>query len=553
MVSPYRGAETSAPASPGQKEGLVDELIKQFADPLAFYRELVQNGIDAGATSLAVTLSFEPDASDEARGTLLVSVRDDGCGMGREILEEQLTVLFRSGKEGQEGKIGKFGVGFVSVLAVKPKLVAVKSSQGKGEQWTLHLHPDQTYELFRAEGGGASGTTVTLHVPMEAGALGSFVEGSERALLTWCRHIEVPLRLVASVSGQGAPLREVRVDRPFGLEAVVHVEVTADSGRTRVVAGLPEDGQPYLAFFNRGLLLHETRSDVLGAVAVKIQDARLEHTLSRDNVRRDEHYERVMRLARRVVDEDLPAHAAEVLSQLAEKKREEPRVDTLLLALTRAELELSADEVRVALLHPHAGRRSTSLRALLRADGLGASRASELTEALARAGRPVADLGVAIAWETYRRALSALAGAELELAEAAVTLATPIEPRGSDLAMLEVLARVLGKAHRAPAAPRLVRLRGGVTGSTIFVAGEGEPPAILSHEDARRDPFRRLRRPPLWIDAGAPIVAAARRAAEREPELAGALLARAVLLAHGSLDEGRDEGWIAAALEELGA
>ncbi|MCZ7683399.1 MAG: ATP-binding protein [Sandaracinaceae bacterium] len=120
---------------------------------------------------------LQPDASDEARGTATVSVRDDGCGMGREILEEQLTVLFRSGKEGRR-KIGKFGVGFVSVLAVQPKLVAVKSSQGKGEQWTLHLHPDQTYELFRAEGGGASGTTVTLHVPMEKGALASFVEGT---------------------------------------------------------------------------------------------------------------------------------------------------------------------------------------------------------------------------------------------------------------------------------------------------------------------------------------------------------------------------------------
>lgn len=551
MVGPYRAGQASAPNELGARDGLVDELIQQFADPLAFYRELVQNGIDAGATSLAVTLAFEPDAADPSRGTALVSVRDDGCGMGRETLEEELTVLFRSGKEGQKDKIGKFGVGFVSVLAVRPLLVVVRTSQGRGEQWTLHLHPDQSYELFQAQGGGASGTTVTLHVPLERAAYGAFVEGSERALIKWCRHVEVPLRFAASVLGEGAPLREARIDRPFGLDALVVAERIEDDGKTRVVAGLPHDGQPYLAFFNRGLLLYETTSDVLGAVHVKILDSRLEHTLSRDNVRRDEHYEHAMRVARLVVDEVLPARARDALSAVAEGRRAEPRPDAVLAALARAELPLSPDEVPVALLHPCAGRRTISARALARAGGFASMRASAVTEALAGAERPVVDLRVADDPVRYCEQLAALAGVPIELAEDAITLAEPVEASGSDRAMLDVFARVLAGTLRAPEAPRLVLLRGALAKQRVFVAGDGEPPAILTLEQARRDPFRRFRRPPLWLDAEAPVVRAARAAAAREPELAGALLARAVLVAYGSLDEASDDRWLAASLTEL--
>jgi len=57
----YRDGHGTGPALDGQGDGLVDELIRQFADPLAFYRELVQNSIDAGATSIGVSLGWDPD------------------------------------------------------------------------------------------------------------------------------------------------------------------------------------------------------------------------------------------------------------------------------------------------------------------------------------------------------------------------------------------------------------------------------------------------------------------------------------------------------------
>lgn len=526
--------------------GLVDELIQQFADPLAFYRELVQNSIDAGATSIGVTVSFEPDPGNPGEGSASISVRDDGSGMGREVIEGQLTVLFRSGKEEQEGKIGKFGVGFVSVLGLAPTRVVVRSSEGKGPLWTMHLYPDKRYELFRAEGGGSSGTTVTLEVRMTQARFAAFIEGSERALVTWCRHVEVPLRFVARATGVHEPLREVRIDRPFGLDGVL-LSVEAEEGTTRVVAGLPKDGQAYTGYFNRGLLLHETPSDLFGAVAVKIRDAQLEHTLSRDNVRRDPHYERAMRFARTVVKERLAARAKEMLAALAEGGRGEPAIDVLLHALEHAGLD-AHDGLALPLLHPRGAARAAPLRWLTSEPAYGARRTSALTEAVAARGGLVLDLRVAASPAGYLRRLSALAGRPIERIGEALTLATELAPSGSDLAMLEAFVEVLKDARRAPSNPRLVRLEGKLAGHALYLTGE---PGVLEEADARRDPFRWIARPSLLLVADAPVVARAREAAVEAPAFAGAMLARAVLLEHGSLDEAGDDKWLAAAVDRV--
>src|SRR4029079_304220 len=93
----------------------VTQMVRQFADALAFYRELVQNSIDAGATSIEVRISLQSD--DAGQPTLRIVVSDDGCGMDRAAIETCLLVLFRSSKDGDATKIGKFGVGFFSVFA----------------------------------------------------------------------------------------------------------------------------------------------------------------------------------------------------------------------------------------------------------------------------------------------------------------------------------------------------------------------------------------------------------------------------------------------------
>ena len=40
-------------------EAIIDDVVNQFADPLAFFRELVQNAIDAGSGEIAVRVDYE--------------------------------------------------------------------------------------------------------------------------------------------------------------------------------------------------------------------------------------------------------------------------------------------------------------------------------------------------------------------------------------------------------------------------------------------------------------------------------------------------------------
>lgn len=543
--APYRGGAGSAPEAEAHENGIVDELIQQFADPLAFYRELVQNSIDAGASRIAITLGWDPPRTfDDAPGSARISVRDDGCGMSRDVLENQLTVLFRSGKEGQEDKIGKFGVGFVSVLALAPTQVVVRTSEGKGEQWTLVLKTDQTYELFRAQGGGSSGTSVTLEVPRRRAELDALVSGSEAALRRWCRHAELPIRFVATVPD--APMREVRVDRPFGLDALAQVRVT--EGSTTVVAGVPSGGQSYLGFFNRGLLLHETSTPILGSVHVKILDANLEHTLSRDNVRRDAHYDRAMKLAKRAVERDLTAAVQRRLGELAAAPGE-GSLDALLVAALEAGLALDYDALELPLASPVGGVGRARVSAL--GEGYVASGDGPLPRALAAQGIPVVDLSIARSEGAYLQALQHLLRRAPPRVESELTLATPVEPSSSDLALLAAVEELLADCARRPSAVRLAVLEGR-RGMSLSVAGALEDaPRALTEEEASSDPFRLLLRPPLLLNASHELVAAARRVAVERPAFAGAMLARAVLVSRGRLDEGADDAWLERALTRV--
>ena len=127
-MSPFREAPDrtrATPAASRDEHDAVDQMVRQFADEMAFLRELVQNGIDAGATALTLTLSWRSGGDGDARGTLLVTLDDDGRGMTRDVIEHQLLVLFRSTKRGDDTKIGRFGVGFFSVFAPDPDEVFV--------------------------------------------------------------------------------------------------------------------------------------------------------------------------------------------------------------------------------------------------------------------------------------------------------------------------------------------------------------------------------------------------------------------------------------------
>ncbi|MCE6957888.1 ATP-binding protein, partial [Cereibacter sphaeroides] len=69
----------------------------------AFWRELLSNSLDAGASAIHIRTRF-----DDA-GKLVVDMIDNGCGMTRDVIENVYMSLGRSTKGGDEASVGGFG------------------------------------------------------------------------------------------------------------------------------------------------------------------------------------------------------------------------------------------------------------------------------------------------------------------------------------------------------------------------------------------------------------------------------------------------------------
>lgn len=535
MASPYRGGAAAKPDGAVENDGLVDDLVKQFADPYAFLRELVQNAIDAGSSAIFARV-------ETAGSGVRISVRDRGEGMDPDVMENKLLVLFRSGKEGQEGKIGKFGVGFVSVLALGPKRVTVTTTKGSGRTWTLHLFPDHSYELFESAGGTQAGTTVAVEV--EGLTLEEAQVRSQESLTRWCRHAQVPIHLQVD----GEP--EVRIDSPFEVLENALVSVHTEHDGTRVLVGISESGVSRTSFFNHGLTLAETAhlGPAFDGLVIKVLDSRLSHTLSRDDVRRDAAFERALRNVRRVIDERLRSAVLAAFLEAAEQG-DSKRYASLHAHATkeRSILSIRPRDLAVRLMHPRAGVAAIARHAAK--NPVAATRESDLSRAYAGAGCDVIDARLGRDFEGGVEAYCA----RLELVDVQADGAwvTPIEPTPSDLVLLDRTRALLDVATRPPKTLRFVHVQGRDETRLTFGGSKIEG-ATLVRGGLDADPFRLLRRPAeLWIHARMLLVRQARELASSDPELAAQILARTILLGHERLDDGACQSLAEASLETM--
>jgi molecular chaperone HtpG len=499
-MDPYRSAPDAVPAGASRDPGLVGDVIGQFADRYAFLRELVQNSIDAGTSGVEVRLEYD--------GELMhISVRDRGEGMTRAIIEDQLLVLFRSTKESDHSKIGKFGIGFISVLAPDPEVVIVQTARD-GRRITGHLYRDLTYELFDAGAASQAGTTVTVELRVPPEGVDEIVRASRYALDRWCRHAAVPIEL--TVPG-GEP---ERIDRPLGFDDAL-VTVRAADGELTVVVAIT-GGPPYVGFFNHGLTLFETHEPLCGPVSVKIQDSRLGHTLSRDDVRRDEAFERAIAFVKTVAARELPEAAARAIHTAAhEGDAERHRV------LLAACASLPVATWYLPLLDPVQEQHAIDAASLGKRAWT-AKRHSTLTEALH--GTPIVH---AIDPQLVQR----ITGCQLVDVHGELTLVVP-QPS-------EVLAGLAADLFAALglAVPVSIAALEGACANVLALAGrDGQGAYVLGRDDAAKSPFSRLRRAPVVLSAGHALVRAAR---DGDPRLGASHLVRAVLLGYHLLDEER--------------
>jgi molecular chaperone HtpG len=152
-----------------------------------FLRELVSNSSDALDKLKFLTLtdealkkiSFEPkiDISFDNDGKEFLAISDNGIGMSKQELEENLGTIARSGTKnfvnqltGDERKdsnlIGQFGVGFYSSFMVADKVEVVTKKAGEEEAWKWISDGKGEYEIVEATKPDF-GTTVTLYLNEE--------------------------------------------------------------------------------------------------------------------------------------------------------------------------------------------------------------------------------------------------------------------------------------------------------------------------------------------------------------------------------------------------
>ncbi|MBI3929762.1 MAG: ATP-binding protein [Armatimonadetes bacterium] len=272
----------------------LETLVHQFSDPLSFYRELIQNSLDANSRRVDVTIGLED-------GMMVIVVADSGEGMNAEIIDTRLTRLFSSGKEGDLTRIGRFGIGFVSVFAVEPQAVVVDTSR-EGENWRMVFKADRTFVRLAMD-EPVDGTRIRLYKPATAGECDDFVRRSREAIRYWCRHVLGEIRF------QGEVLNE-----PFGIDSPCTVHRSRPG--TEIAVGYARDGQPFLGLYNGGLTLMESRqAHALRGLAAKVNSRYLEHTLTRDGVVQDARFAELMAEVRELASTELPDLLLEKLEE----------------------------------------------------------------------------------------------------------------------------------------------------------------------------------------------------------------------------------------------
>ena len=334
-------------------QGMILDLVNQFSDTLAFYRELIQNAIDAGSNRIDVSLEYVLEPGGQ--GTAIMRVEDDGGGMDEDIIDNFLLVLFKSSKENDLTKIGKFGVGFLSVFAPKPSLVRVYTSKNM-ESWRVDFPNYRSYNKYKMP-NLRDGTLVEVHkkvTPQE------YAELSEKSLATvryWCRHADT--RIYFKDRSRGVP--ELQVNEPFTLPGGESLRYAEEGTEVVMAFSAPEaerggdtvtytgEDKPFYGFYNRGLTLKEGRKVFIPGVEFKIKSRYLEHTITRDNVMEDENYRKAMAIIKRLGSKELP-----------EKLRAE--LEAVALRLSKA--AAAGDEPGVKELEYEWERRKTYLKVL---------------------------------------------------------------------------------------------------------------------------------------------------------------------------------------------
>ena len=153
------------------KEIFLRELISNASDALD---KLYYKALQEGNTGLDRSDFFIEISLDEKNRTITIS--DNGIGMTKEELENNLGIIAKSGslnfkneseKQDEIDIIGQFGVGFYSSFMVSDHVTVVSKAYGSEESFIWESKGVEGYTIEPAD-KDSNGTTITLHLKENA-------------------------------------------------------------------------------------------------------------------------------------------------------------------------------------------------------------------------------------------------------------------------------------------------------------------------------------------------------------------------------------------------
>ena len=154
------------------REIFLRELISNASDAIdkLYYRSLSEHLSDVGREDFAIRIAIDKESR-----TLTLS--DNGCGMDKEELENNLGTIAKSGslafKNENEARedvdiIGQFGVGFYSAFMVSDCVTVISRPYGSDEAYRWESHGAEGYTIEPCDKEG-HGTDIILKIKDNAG------------------------------------------------------------------------------------------------------------------------------------------------------------------------------------------------------------------------------------------------------------------------------------------------------------------------------------------------------------------------------------------------
>ncbi|TQV79644.1 molecular chaperone HtpG [Denitrobaculum tricleocarpae] len=181
------------------KEIFLRELISNASDACdrLRYAALTQPELTADDPDFKIDLTLDTDAKT-------LTIADNGIGMNREDLVENLGTIARSGtaafmdqldsKQDGTNLIGQFGVGFYSSYMVADKVSVISRRAGEDQAWSWVSDGRGEFTIGEAEDAPKRGTRITLHLREDQAEFADPMR-LRTIVKTYSDHIPIPISL----------------------------------------------------------------------------------------------------------------------------------------------------------------------------------------------------------------------------------------------------------------------------------------------------------------------------------------------------------------------